>query len=129
MSRICAKLLSEAEAEGKVSNGSFRISPAFASKSEEIAEVKLEAPERVRPAGIRSIRESLDLLNESRERFEQIRTAFEKFDCQEYKFPHPYFGDLSAAEWLLLSGGHKARHLRQIKKLVEKSNGLGQSDS
>jgi hypothetical protein len=121
MSRICAKLLAKAEAEGKESDGRFEISPDFAAKSEEIGRIKVDAPERVQPITGRSIGESLDLMNESHERFEQLRPAFEKYDCSEHKFPHPFFGDISAAEWLVLAGGHKARHLRQIQKLVEKS--------
>ncbi|MEP7214306.1 MAG: DinB family protein [Acidobacteriota bacterium] len=126
MSRICAKLLSKAEAGGKASDGGIEISPEFYSKGEEITQIKLEAPERVHPAGGKSISESLAMMDESRERFEQMRPAFEEYDCREHKFPHPFFGDLSAAEWLVLTGGHKVRHLRQIQKLVEKSESPGQ---
>lgn len=119
MSRICAKLLGKAEAESRMSDGSVEISPEFIAKSGEIVRVKLEAPERVRPIGERSIAESLALMEESRQRFEQLRPSFEKYDSRVNKFPHPYFGDISAAEWLILAGGHKARHLRQLRKLVE----------
>lgn len=126
MSRICAKLLANAEADGKASDGSIEISPEFYSKGEEITQIKLEAPERVQPAGGKSISDSLAMMDESRERFEQMRPAFEQYDSREHKFPHPFFGDLSAAEWLVLAGGHKVRHLRQIQKLIEKSESPGQ---
>ena len=121
MSRICAKLLAKAEADGKLADGPLEISPEFIAKSEEIADVKLEAPERVRPAGERSVADSLALIDESRKRFEDMRPLFEKYDAAANKFPHPYFGEISAAEWLVLAGGHKARHLRQLIKMIEKS--------
>jgi len=43
---------------------------------------------------------------------------FETNDGNQNKFPHPYFGDLSAIEWLVLIGGHEVRHLRQIKGMI-----------
>jgi hypothetical protein len=42
------------------------------------------------------------------------------FDGDTHKFPHPYFGPLSAVEWLVLLGGHEARHLQQIKNIAGK---------
>jgi len=119
MSRICIKLLGRAEADGIESNGVFEISTDFFSKSGEAAHVKLEAPERVHPNEGKSISESLTKMDEASERFAQQRPSFEKYDCRAHKFPHPYFGDLTAVEWLVLIGGHEARHLQQIKKIIE----------
>ena len=118
--RICAKLLSKAEAEGMGSDGRVEISPDFFTKGEEIAKIKVEAPERVHPNAGLMIRESLDRLRASAESFKRLRPAFEEFDSRTHKFPHPYFDDISAAEWLIVAAGHKARHLRQIQKLVGK---------
>ena len=118
--RICEKLLSKAESVGRASNGKFLISNSFVEKGAEIVDVRLEAPERVHPVAGASIEESFAKLDLAREMVETLREKFEKFDGTEAKFPHPYFGDLSAHEWLVLSGAHEARHLRQIRKLVEK---------
>ena len=35
-----------------------------------------------------------------------------------HKFPHPFFGELSATEWLVLLGGHEARHTAQIERIL-----------
>lgn len=118
--RICAKLLRKAEAEGNSSDGSVKISDAFVGRSGEIATMKLEAPEIVHPSGEKTIAESLAKMEENRLAFEELMPAFEAFDSSENKFPHPFFGDLSAAEWLVLSGGHKARHIKQIRRILEK---------
>ena len=120
MSRICSKLLQNAKAEGQTSNGTVKISDAFAEKSTEVATLKLEAPEIVQPSHGKTIAESLAAMDETRGNLKQLRPLFEEYDCNSHKFPHPFFGDLSAGEWLLLVGGHEARHLKQIKHLLEK---------
>jgi hypothetical protein len=118
--RICAKLLSKAEAEGTTAEGVVRMSDAFVERSGQIAAMKLEAPEIVHPSGKKTIAESLAKMEENRLAFGELMPAFEAFDSSENKFPHPFFGDLSAAEWLVLSGGHKARHIKQIRRLLQK---------
>lgn len=119
MHRICSKLLLKAEVDGKVSNGRIDLE-AFFQKTAEAGDAKLEAPDMVRPKGGQSIAESLDALERQQKAFAELIPLFEKFDGNESKFPHPYFGDLSAIEWLVLAGGHEARHLRQIRRLLEK---------
>lgn len=120
MMRICAKLLGKAEAAGMESDGTAAFSNNFLEKGPEIARIKIEAPDFVRPVSGRSIKESLEKLDESQDKFNELRTAFETFNGSEFKFPHPFFGDISAQEWLAIGGGHEARHLRQIKNLLEK---------
>jgi rubrerythrin len=120
MTQICAKLLGKAQAEDKKNDGTAKISPDFLQKAAASVDQKIEAPERVRPTGTKSVAESLAKMEENRETLKQMRPLFESFDGSEHKFPHPAFGDLSAHEWLALIGGHESRHLRQIKKLLEK---------
>ena len=117
--RICAKLLSSAEKAGQPS-GEWTDMSAFMEKAESIGGVKLEAPEIVQPNAGRTIAESLEVMSEAGRVLETLREKFENFDGDTHKFPHPYFGDLSAKEWLALAGGHKIRHLRQIKRVLEK---------
>ena len=117
---ICGKLLSKAESDNRLSNGKFTVSNSFVEKGVEIVDVKLEAPERVHPVAGATIDESFAKLDAAREMADELRERFEKFDGTQAKFPHPYFGDLSAQEWLVLHGAHEARHLRQIRKLAEK---------
>lgn len=120
MVRICTKLLRKAEAEGRAADGRVQISAAFNEKTAGIENQKLEAPQIVHPSGEKSIAESIAKLDDNRARLNDLRPMFESFDGTENKFPHPYFGDLSAHEWLVLIGGHEARHLKQIRKMIEK---------
>lgn len=117
--RICSKLLSKAEGDARPAV-SFAISPDLLEKASGSVGVKLEAPERVRPLANASLEESLAKLDENARALETLREKFEKFDGSEPKFPHPYFGDLSAQEWFALSGAHEGRHLAQIRRIIEK---------
>jgi len=118
--RICSKLLSKAQEEGKAGNGTVQISDNFIQKGGEIAVIKVEAPDFVKPVGGKSISESLELLDKNAEALLELRRLFETVEPIDQKFQHPAFGGFSAGEWMTLIGGHEARHIRQIKGLLEK---------
>jgi uncharacterized damage-inducible protein DinB len=118
MTRISAKLLNQAKAAGKTSDGSARLSQNFAAKAVEAQKLKFEAPDRVRPTGNQSIEESLKKMEETHRTLEDLRPLFESIECSDFKFPHPFMGDLTAHEWLALIGGHEARHLQQIENML-----------
>jgi DinB superfamily len=118
MIRICSKLLREAEAEGKAADGMISATDSFMEKTVEIATLKLEAPEIVQPSGEGSIEESTERLKESRQHLIELKSMFEQFNSTDYRFPHPFLGELSAGEWLMLVGGHKLRHIKQIERLA-----------
>jgi hypothetical protein len=118
MSRICAKLLSKAEAAGMTGDGSLNIANEFVETAASVAHQKLKAPEMVEPVGGVPVADSIAKLDELQSRFAELRSQFEAVDGTGPKFPHPYFGDLSAQEWLVLSGAHEARHLRQIRRIA-----------
>jgi len=117
---ICSKLLSKAEAAGLAGDGTVNISNEFMQQGSAAANVKLEAPERVQPNAGATVEESFTKLDASRAALESLREKFTQFDGTQAKFPHPFFGDLSAQEWLVLSGGHEARHLKQMRLIIEK---------
>ena len=117
--RICTRLLSKAEEAGRHSAG-FHVSEEFVEKGKGVAGVKLEAPEIVHPMAGASLSDSLARLDTSSQAMQMLREKFEKFDGTEPKFPHPYFGDLSAQEWFVLSGAHEGRHLAQIRRIIDK---------
>lgn len=117
--RICGRLLAKAEAAESPFVG-FSVSNDFVEKGAGIAGVKLEAPEIVHPVSGASVKDSLAKLDECSRSLELLREKFERFDGTDPKFPHPYFGDLSAHEWFVLSGAHEGRHLRQIRRILEK---------
>ena len=121
MTRISAKLLTQAQSAGKQSNGEAILPENFAKKAAEARGLKFEAPDRVQPTGKLTINESLAKMEESRQALEKLRPLFETVECSDYKFPHPFMGELSAHEWLALVGGHEARHLAQIEKILEQA--------
>ena len=117
--RICAKLLKKAEDAAQAADGDVKISDGFVHKSREIATMKVQAPDVVQPSGERSIADSLAKLDENLEQLETMRRTFETVDGTSFKFPHPFFGDISAQEWLALKGGHELRHIKQIERLLD----------
>ena len=121
ITKISAKLLEQAQAAGVESNGFAKLSENFTQKALEAQAQKFEAPDRVRPTGKQTITESLAKMEENNKRLEEIRPLFESVECSDFKFPHPFMGELSAHEWLALIGGHKARHLKQLENLLEKA--------
>lgn len=121
MAKISAKLLTQAQGAGKSADGAARLSENFMTKAAEAQKLKLEAPDRVRPTGNQTVEESLAKMDETQNLLKDLRPLFESVECSDFKFPHPFMGDLTAHEWLALIGGHEARHLRQISnRLSEK---------
>ena len=118
--KICTRLLRKAHEAGQLSDGQVMISQGFLQKGAEIARMKVEAPDFVQPTGGKTISESLAKLDENTEQLEQLRSTFESVDGTALKFPHPFFGEISAQEWLALKGGHEMRHIRQIEKVLAK---------
>lgn len=118
--RICAKLLEGARAANKPSDGTLKISPDFGGKSVAIADIRVEAPERVHPTGNVTIDEAVAAMEANISAFDKMRPDLERLDLSDHKFPHPFFGDMTAAEWLIVAGGHEMRHLKQIEKVLEK---------
>ncbi len=117
--RICGKLLGKAEIEGKKGDGKIRITNRFFEKGNEIAKTKLEAPDFVKPTGS-PVAQSVKVMRENAEKLSELKPRFNEYSSTEYTFPHPYFGGLSAGEWLTLIGAHESRHIRQIRTILEK---------
>ena len=119
-SKICARLLGKSEAVAAAAGG-VTVSDNFRKHYSMINEVKLEAPDRVQPTGTQTIAESIARIDGNRARLGELRSSFEITD-DTAKFPHPYFGDMSAVEWLILIGGHEQRHADQIRRLLDRLN-------
>ncbi len=118
--RICRRLLDAAKAEGKPSDGSFSLGPQFGERAAQIAVTRVEAPERVQPTGQLPIAESLERMKQTAADLEAMRPDFEQFDLAGHTFPHPFFGELNAGEWLVMAGLHERRHNDQIARLAAK---------
>ena len=118
--RICASLLRKAQEAGQAHDGKVVITENFLQKGTEIAGMKVQAPEIVQPTGTKSISDSLAKLDANSEQLEKLRELFKSVNGTELKFPHPFFGDISAQEWLALKGGHERRHTKQIENVLAK---------
>lgn len=80
---------------------------------------KIEAPERVRPAGTLSADEAFSRLQAVRA---GMLAAFatanaEALDKQTHV--HPFFGQLTLRSWVALAADHEARHVAQIAEVAE----------
>ena len=120
ISLICAKLLAAAKIDNKPSNGSFSVSAHFGEKSAEIADIKVEAPERVHPTGEVNIDEALLRLTAATAAFDALRPDMESLDFSAHTIPHPFLGELTAGEWFVIAGRHEHRHTAQIERLLAK---------
>lgn len=119
-SRICSRLVGSAKAEGKASDGSFSLGPTFGEKAAQIAALKVEAPEMVQPTGEVAILDALARLTSATEAIKGLRGDLESFDLSSHTFPHPFFGPLTAGEWLVIAGLHEQRHTSQIEGVLAK---------
>ena len=117
--RICTKLVDGARADNKPADGSFTLSDEFNHRSEMAAAAKIEAPERVVPSGEVPIAASIQNLAAAQAALESLRPDMESLDLSGHTFPHPFFGELTAAEWLVIAGGHEVRHTLQIQRVLE----------
>jgi uncharacterized damage-inducible protein DinB len=86
---------------------------------ETIRDKKLTAPEQVRPGGQVALAESLANLQRTRATVESFHPRLEVANLDAATYPHPFFGELNASQWLAFIGHHEARHLRQIESLLE----------
>lgn len=119
VTRSLLKFLKKAEAENLSSDGNFSAPISFVEQAQAASAVKLEAPEQVRPAGGASLAESLAALQKSRETLTALRARFEQSDHSASRFPHPFFGEINLYQWLAVIGLHEARHLNQIRNILE----------
>jgi hypothetical protein len=85
---------------------------------EQVRDVKLNAPEQVRPGGTATLAAALANLERTRAAIEALRPRLEAATHDAATYPHPAFGEFNAAQWLAFIGLHESRHLRQIENLM-----------
>lgn len=117
--KICSRLLDGARADNRASDGSFSLSEDFTRMSDTASTSRFQAPERVVPSGGVRVSESLQNLAASQSAIEAMQPDMEHLDLSGHTFTHPIFGDLTAAEWLVVTGGHELRHTLQIQRVLE----------
>ena len=113
------QLLDKDREENVPSDGSFSMPAHLVEAQANAANTKIQAPERIHPTGTVSMSDSLAKLIELRQTLNATRPDMERLDLSKHTFPHPVFGEMTAAEWLLVLGGHEMRHTLQIQRILE----------
>lgn len=75
---------------------------------------KVEAPERVRPAGLPTADAALAQLQGSRAALLEAFAAADDTVLDGVAFPHPFVGLLTLRSWIELTAHHDARHAAQM---------------
>ena len=119
---LVGKLLAKAEESGEAAPAPEPFEPVSIEEFvERSRDVKLEAPERIRPTGLPLV-EALARLRDSRAALHSLRPRIERTDGRALRFPHPNWGPLNLYQWLLFVGAHEGRHLAQLEALKETMN-------
>jgi uncharacterized damage-inducible protein DinB len=117
---LLGKVLGKAEGSGTSRDDSAPFAPVSVEEFvERTRDVKLDAPESVRPGDSRPLADSLAALDASRSALRALRPRIERADAHALRFPHPTWGPLNLYQWLLFVGAHESRHLAQIEALKE----------
>lgn len=117
---VVEKLVAKA---GKFASGlvpPVAVSSGFAATLNEFASSKLAAPDRVQPSGDIPIPDSIRRLEDSLLGLIALRESIEKTDLSQHHIPHPYLGNLTATEWMVLRNSHEMRHVAQARAILEK---------
>ncbi|HMM80360.1 MAG TPA: DinB family protein [Pyrinomonadaceae bacterium] len=118
---VVEKLVAKAE---KATNGDalppLAISSGFSATLSEFASSKLTAPDRVLPSGDIPIPDSVRRLEDSLLGLIGLRERIEKADLSQHHIPHPYLGNLTAPEWMVIRNGHEMRHVAQARAILGK---------
>ncbi|MBX3242846.1 MAG: DinB family protein [Acidobacteria bacterium] len=118
LAKVCGGLLKKAAEKGEAAHGELAISDEFKNALGQMGSFKAEAPEMVAPKGAMTIADSFAAMEETALHLKKIRQLFAEYDSSSRHFPHPYFGKLNAAEWLMLIGQHETRHIEQLKRIL-----------
>jgi hypothetical protein len=110
-------LLRHLEANGKPCETDTSVLNLLNRRAIVFPEVKVQAPDRVRPSGQVSLAESLSRLESSKARVLELLPDLSGYDLYEVSVPHPLLGDFNGYQWLLMLGMHEARHAVQVHEL------------
>lgn len=84
---------------------------------------KIEAPERVRPAGALGAAEAWARYDAVRAQLLAAFAAADPVSLDGLTHPHPVFGALTLRTWVAFSADHEARHAAQIGEIAEQLQG------
>ncbi|HQZ82415.1 MAG TPA: DinB family protein [Pyrinomonadaceae bacterium] len=115
--KLIAMLAAKSERSDAAAN---TVSDDFTEMLSGVYSKKLEAPDRVQPTGEIPVDKSLLSMEESRRDLAAMGEQLEGTNLMGLKYPHPYFGEMTAPEWMVLRNKHEVRHLDQARVILEK---------
>jgi hypothetical protein len=80
---------------------------------------KFQAPERVVPVDACPLPDSIARMGETRAKLLEPLDELCRYDVNDLQYPHPALGPINSYQWLLVMGGHEARHRKQIDRVKE----------
>jgi uncharacterized damage-inducible protein DinB len=105
-------------ADTPVPGESNKMSPALGQLVRDRSK-RIEAPDRVLPAGALTADEALPHLQNARA---GMLAAFDTANpdaLDQLTHPHPLFGPLTLRSWVALAADHEARHAEQISEIAD----------
>ena len=81
-----------------------------------------QAPERVVPVDALPLADSIAKMTETRAKLLEPIDELCKYDVTALQYPHPALGPINSYQWLLVMGGHEARHRKQIDRIKGDAN-------
>jgi len=121
--RLFSKIVREVETSGEREANASSILSANDAFKIATSNVRITAPERVRPTAGLSPDESMARLEASRDKLKSVMTRASGLALESASMPHPIFGPINGYQWALVTAQHERRHIRQIRRMV----GIGDS--
>lgn len=118
MGRLFSKLVHEVEASGARESDTSSVLGRNDAWGVITADVKVTAPERVRPTGSMTPQESMARLEASRAKLKEVMVRASGLALGTASFPHPLFGAFDGYQWGLIVSQHERRHVRQMRRLT-----------
>lgn len=123
MGRMFSKMLHDVEATGARETETSSILGINDEWHIATSDVRIVAPERVRPSLGMSPAESMQRIEASRARLLEVMRRGSGYALSTVSMPHPVFGPFNGYQWALANAQHMQRHIRQIRRAA----GLGAS--
>lgn len=118
MGRMFSKMLHELEASGTKETDTSSVLGLNDEYRIATSDVRIIAPERVRPSLGLTPEESMQRIDASRERLLGAMRRGSGFAFGTVSMPHPIFGPFNGYQWALANAQHARRHVRQMRRVA-----------
>src|SRR4051812_24865559 len=116
--RLVSKIVQEVETLGQREESTSSVLGMNDEYQIATSNVRVTAPEWIRPTAGLSPEESMARLAEMREKLKSVLRRASGLALEGAAMPHPLFGPFNGYQWALATAQHERRHTRQIRRLV-----------